>query len=38
VVREIVGHGDIEVTMTIYAHSLLDDKRTALGKLGEALG
>ncbi|GAA2088366.1 tyrosine-type recombinase/integrase [Actinomadura alba] len=38
VVREIVGHSDIEVTMTIYAHSSLDDKRTALGKLGEALG
>jgi hypothetical protein len=24
--------------MTIYAHSSLDDKRTALGKLGDALG
>ncbi|WP_424536692.1 tyrosine-type recombinase/integrase [Sphaerisporangium viridialbum] len=38
IVREIVGHSDIEVTMTIYAHSSLDDKRTALGKLGDALG
>jgi integrase len=38
VVREIVGHSDIEVTMTIYAHVSLDDKRTALGKLGEVLG
>ena len=38
VVREIVGHSDIEVTMTIYAHVSLDDKRTALSKLGEALG
>ncbi|GLX02989.1 hypothetical protein Misp02_70750 [Microtetraspora sp. NBRC 16547] len=37
-VREIVGHSDIEVTMTIYAHSSLDDKRAALGKLGNALG
>ena len=38
VVREIVGHSDIEVTMTIYAHVSLDDKRAALRKLGEALG
>ena len=32
-----IGHSDIEVTMTIYAHSSLDDKRRALGKLGDAL-
>jgi len=38
VVQEIVGHSDIEVTMTIYAHVCLDEKRKALGKLGEALG
>lgn len=38
VVREIVGHSDIEVTMTIYAHVSLDEKRKALGKLGDALG
>ncbi len=38
VVRDIVGHSDIEVTMTIYAHVSLDDKRHALGKLGDALG
>ncbi|MEV4296534.1 tyrosine-type recombinase/integrase [Microbispora rosea] len=37
IVREIVGHSDIEVTMTIYAHASLDEKRRALGKLGEAL-
>ena len=37
VVREIVGHSAIEVTMTIYAHASLDEKRKALGKLGEAL-
>ena len=36
-VREIVGHSDIEVTMTIYAHTALDEKRQALAKLGEAL-
>ncbi|MEW2353304.1 site-specific integrase [Spirillospora sp. NPDC029432] len=34
VVREIVGHSDIAVTMTIYAHTSLDDKRAALRKLG----
>ncbi|GAA2614404.1 tyrosine-type recombinase/integrase [Actinomadura fulvescens] len=38
VVREIVGHSDIEVTMTIYAHTSLEEKRAALGKLGDALG
>ncbi|MEV4245268.1 site-specific integrase [Streptosporangium canum] len=38
VVRDIVGHSDIAVTMTIYAHVSLDDKRNALGKLDNALG
>jgi integrase len=38
IVREIVGHSDIEVTMTIYAHVSLEDKRVALAKLGQALG
>ncbi len=38
VARDIVGHSDIEVTMTIYAHVSLEEKRKALGKLGEALG
>lgn len=38
IVREIVGHSDIEVTMTIYAHASLDEKRKALGKLGDMLG
>jgi integrase len=33
-----LGHSDIEVTMTIYAHVSLDEKRKALGKLGEVLG
>jgi integrase len=36
-VREIVGHSDIEVTMTIYAHTALNEKRQALDKLGDAL-
>jgi hypothetical protein len=35
VVREIAGHSDTEVTMTIYAYVSLDEKCTALGKLGE---
>ena len=38
VAREIVGHSAIEVTMTIYAHVSLDEKRKALRKLGAALG
>jgi integrase len=38
IVRDIVGHSDIEVTMTIYAHAAIDEKRKALGKLGDALG
>ena len=38
VVREIVGHSEIEVTMTIYAHVSLEEMRKALGKLGEVLG
>jgi integrase len=38
IVQEIVGHSAIEVTMTIYAHVSLKDKRQALAKLGGALG
>jgi hypothetical protein len=37
VVKEIVSHSAIEVTMTIYAHVSLDEKRKALGKLGEVV-
>ena len=37
VVREIVGHSAIDVTMTIYAHASLDEKRTAMRLLGEKL-
>jgi integrase len=36
IVREIVGHSDIEVTMTVYAHLSLQEKRKALGKLGRS--
>ncbi|GAA0724304.1 hypothetical protein GCM10010199_33660 [Dactylosporangium roseum] len=35
--RDIVGHADIGVTMTIYAHASLDEKREALRKLDERL-
>lgn len=37
IVQEIVGHSAIDVTMTIYAHTSLEEKRKALGKLGERL-
>jgi len=37
IVREIVGHRDIDVTMTIYAHASLEEKRNALRKLDEHL-
>jgi hypothetical protein len=38
IAREIVGPSDIEVTMTIYAHASLNEKRAARRKLGDALG
>jgi integrase len=38
IVRDIVGHSDIEVTMTIYAHAALEEKRKALRTLGDAFG
>ncbi len=37
IVREIVGHSDLDVTMTIYAHASLEEKRKALRKLDERL-
>lgn len=37
VVQQIVGHSAIDVTMTIYAHASLDEKRTALQRLGQRL-
>ncbi|WP_344024381.1 tyrosine-type recombinase/integrase [Pseudonocardia kongjuensis] len=33
VVREIVGHSDVKVTMTVYAHGNLDEKAAALSRL-----
>lgn len=37
VVHEIVGHSDIKVTMTVYAHGRLDEKAAALTRLGTAV-
>jgi integrase len=37
-VMEIVGHTTLEMTMNIYAHVTLDDKRTALDRFGDLLG
>lgn len=37
IVQAIVGHADIHVTMTIYAHTSLDDQRKALERLAEAV-
>ncbi|MBN9101469.1 MAG: site-specific integrase [Pseudonocardia sp.] len=37
VVKEIAGHSDIKVTMTVYAHGHLDEKAAALAQLGAAV-
>lgn len=37
IVREIAGHSAIDVTMEIYAHASLEDKRAALQKLVDRL-
>jgi integrase len=34
---KFVGHSDIQVTMTIYAHASLDEKRRALTQLDDGL-
>jgi integrase len=36
-VREIAGHSDIKVTMTVYAHGRLDEKAAALVQLSTAV-
>ncbi|MFL6077703.1 MAG: tyrosine-type recombinase/integrase [Mycobacteriales bacterium] len=38
VVKDIAGHSDIQVTMTIYAHVSAEEKRDGLGRLGDQLG
>jgi integrase len=37
IVQQIVGHSGIDVTMTIYAHTSLEEKRKALRLLGDRL-
>jgi integrase len=37
IVREIVGHANLDVTMTIYAHASIEEKREALQRLQEHL-
>ncbi len=37
IVREIAGHAAIEVTMTIYAHASMGERRRALQRLDEHL-
>ena len=38
IVQQIAGHSTIGVTMTIYAHASLNEKRDAMKRLGERLG
>jgi integrase len=37
IVRDIVGHSALDVTMNIYAHADMTEKRAALDKLGDLL-
>ena len=34
---EIAGHTAVEMTMNVYAHVTLDDKRASLENLGDAV-
>jgi hypothetical protein len=34
---KIAGHSALEMTMNVYAHVTLDDKRAALDRLGQLL-
>lgn len=38
IVREIAGHSDIKVTMTVYAHGNLDEHASALSQLAAVVG
>jgi integrase len=38
VAQAIAGHAHVDVTMSIYAHTAIDDQAAALKKLGEAFG
>lgn len=37
IAREIVGHSDVKVTMTVYAYGHLAEKAAALAQLGTAV-
>lgn len=37
IVRDIVGHSALDVTMNIYPHADMTEKRAALDKLGDLL-
>jgi integrase len=37
IVRDIAGHSALDVTMNIYAHASLEEKRAALRKLDDGL-
>ena len=37
IVREIAGHSDIKVTMTVYAHGNLDEHAAALARLSAVI-
>ncbi|MEU4462699.1 tyrosine-type recombinase/integrase [Streptomyces sp. NPDC024017] len=37
IVRDLVGHSALDVTMNIYAHADMTEKRAALDKLGDLL-
>ena len=37
IVRDIVGHSALDVTMNIYAHADMTEKRAALDRLGSLL-
>ncbi|MCD0485410.1 tyrosine-type recombinase/integrase [Streptacidiphilus sp. ASG 303] len=36
-VREVAGHSDLQVTLGVYAHASVDEKRSALARLSELL-
>jgi len=38
IAQAIAGHAHVDVTLSIYAHTGLDDQEAALRKLGDAFG
>jgi integrase len=37
IAQAIAGHAHVDVTLSIYAHTAMEDQSAALRKLGEAL-